>query len=212
MTVFQNYIDILAKCYTLEIENKSFLPFIQKYPEYKRYYNFGTGEFDSQKFLYQILNDGTVNLLHTCYVNKKEIKNIFAYIRSLIEMKNSYIHIIYCLPVILERINKELFFTEELASLLSEPFDLKDIGNEEYINVQSDIIDFLALTYPNNIKIILKKYKFDMLKKSEVYNGSKEPDYSEKLQYLQNRNYLKYLKQKSIFLTETFIFNIDYNL
>ena len=26
MNMFQNYIDILAKCYTLEIENKSFLP------------------------------------------------------------------------------------------------------------------------------------------------------------------------------------------
>lgn len=212
MNVFQNYIDILAKCYTQEIENKSFLPFIEKYPQYKRYYNYGTGEFDSQNFLYQVLNDGTVNLLDTCYINKKEIKNVFAYIWCLIEMKNSYIHVNFCLPIVLQRINKELILTDELAKIISEPHDLKDIGNEEYINAQSNIIDFLALTYIEDLKVILKKYKFDMLKISETYNGSKEPDYSEKLQYLQLKHYLKYLKQKSIFLNEVFICDIDYNL
>jgi hypothetical protein len=212
MGVFEDYINILGKCYTIEIENSSFLPFIQKYPQYNRYYNYGTGEFDSENFLFQILNDDTVNLLNTCYVNKKEVKNIFAYMMTLISMQNSYLHVAYCLPVVLQKINKDDFFTEELARILSEPVNSNDIGNELYINAQSNIIDFLAFTNPEELKLILKKYKFDMMNNSSSYLGSNTPDYSTTLRYLQIRYYLKYLKSKSIFLTETFPCNIDYNI
>lgn len=212
MAIFEDYIQILSKCYTIEIENASFLPFVTKYPQYKTCYNFGTGEFDNERFLQKILNDGTVNLLDTCYVNKKEVKKIFAYMMTLVSMQNSYLHVAYCLPIIIQNIDMNIFFADELATILSEPVNSNDIGNEFYINAQSNIIDFLSFTYPDQIKNMLKKYKFDMIKSSDSYFGEKTPDYSVDLKYLQIRYYLKYLKYKSIFLTETFPCNIDYNI
>ena len=212
MTLFEDYIQILSKCYTIEIENSSFLPFVIKYPQYKSCYNFGTGEFDNETFLRQILNDDTVNLLDTCYVNKKEVKKIFAYMMTLVSMQNSYLHVAYCLPIVLQYIDINNFLTEELGTILSEPVNSNDIGNELYINAQSNIIDFLAFTYPDELKNIFKKYKFDMFNGSDLYLGEKTPDYSVDLKYLQIRYYLKYLKYKSIFLTETFPCKIDYNI
>lgn len=212
MSLFEDYLKILSTCYSIEIENNSFLPFIEKYSQFKRYYNFESGEFNHEKFLYQILNDGTTNLNDTCYVSKKERKNIFSYIWTLIEMKNSYIHVAYYLSIILERFRGSRFFVNELGTLLSEPHDIKDIGNEEYLNVQSNIIDFLAFMYPEELKNLLKKYKFDMFDSSESYEGSNTPDYFVDLQYLQLKHYLKYLKNKSQFLTKFFPCTIHYGL
>jgi hypothetical protein len=211
MSIFEDYLKILSKCYSLEIELKSFLPFIQKYPQFKRYYKESSGEFDNQNFLYEILNNGTTILTDPCYVDKKERKNIFAYIWTLIEMESSYIHIAYCLPIVLQRIRKDKLFTSELSSVLSEPHDIKNIIHEYYVNIQGNIIDFLAFTYPDEIKVLLKKYKFDMITDSSIGYGSNEPDYSYDRQYLQIKNYLQFLKSKSEFLIENFPCNINYS-
>lgn len=212
MSIFEDYLRILVKCYSIEIENNSFLLFIQKYSIFKRYYNFDSGEFNHEQFLYQILNDGTVNLNDLCYIDKKGRKNAFAYVWSLIEMKNSYVHIAYYLNIVLQRFKKDNFFVEELGFLLSEPHNLKDIGNEEYLNVQGIIIDILAFTYPEELKNVLKKYKFDMITSCCSYQGSNEPDYTLDRKYLQFKQYLKYLKHKSVFLKEAFPCVIDYGL
>jgi hypothetical protein len=143
------------------------------------------------------------------FIKKKEVKNIFAYFWTLIEMENSYLHIAYCLPVILQRVNKDMLFTNELSSILSQPHNIKDIGNEIYINIQSNIIDFLGFTYPNETKNILKKYKFDMINSSESYQSVLECEDTKDIKF---RSYLKYLKYKSTFLTETFPCNINYNI
>jgi hypothetical protein len=212
MNIFIDYLNILSKCHSLEIENKSFLPFIQTYPEYSRYYNYGTGEFDSENFLYEILQTGIVNLLDKSVIQKKERTNILNYIWTLVEMENSYLHVAYCLPIILEHINHKDFIDEYLGFLLSEPHNIEDIGNERYVNSQSNVIDYLASVYPESMEKILKKYKFDMFYDTINYTGSNTPDYSESLQYLRIKHYLKFLKNRSIFLKEMFPCTINYNI
>jgi hypothetical protein len=212
MSIFIDYLNILSKCHSLEIENKSFLSFVQKYPQHSRYYNYGTGEFDNENFLYEILQTGIVNLMDKSVIQKKERTNILNYIWTLVEMENSYLHVTYCLPIVLEFIIREKFIDETLGFVLSEPHNIEDIGNDRYVNAQANIIDYLASDYFEPMKNILKKYKFDMFYDTINYTGSNNPDYSESLHYLRIKQYLKFLKNRSVFLKGVFPCNINYNI
>lgn len=196
-SIFNEYIKVLRKCESIELENSLFFEFIKNYPEYNHYYSYGTGEFDSKAFLENLIETGALNPNGNDIgkFNEKEYTNTHYYLESLITMNNAYYHIVFCLPLFLKNIKKETFFTTQLKRILVEPYNVSEEKYERSVGTQALLIEAIGSMYPGELKNILKDCKFDMVvESSELVNYNKD-DKNTSIQ-----NYYKFLKYICKFL------------
>jgi hypothetical protein len=177
---------------------------VKKYPEYNHFYNFTLQEFDHKSFLESLIDNRTIDANGFTEFKGKKYNVTHLYLESLIAMNNSYYHIVFCLPLFLISIKKEDFFNEYLKYILVEPYIDSVQFNERYIVTQAMLIDAIGLIYPNELKNVIKEYKFDMVIPTSELVDYGTVDYSETKSNRneQLKNYHSFLKYMSKFLIE----------
>ena len=196
--IFASYLNFLRKCDSIEVENELFLEFVKKYRDYNHFYNFTLQEFDHKSFLEYLIENGTLNPNGFTEFKGKMYNNTHLYLESLIATKNAYYHVVFHLPLFLRKVKKEEFFTNYLKYILVEPYIDSKENNERYIATQAMLIDTIGIVYSDELKNLLKEYKFDMVIPTSELIDYGTVDYSEakadrnnKLKYY--HSFLKYM-------------------
>jgi hypothetical protein len=199
-TIFNEYLNILRKCHSVELENTLFFEFVKKYPEYNHFYNFTMQEFDHKSFLESLIDNGTIDVNGFTEFKGKKYNITHLYLESLIAMRNSYYHIVFDLPLFLRKIKKEDFFTNYLKYILVEPYIDSKENNERYIATQALLIDAIGMLYPDELNSILEEYKFSMVTPTSELIDYGTVDYSKTNRNDQLKNYHSFLKYMAKFL------------
>jgi hypothetical protein len=201
-TIFNEYLNILRKCHSIELENELFFEFVKKNPEYNHFYNFTLQEFDHKSFLEYLIENDILNPNGITEFKGKMCKNTHLYLESLIAMKNAYYHIVFDLPLFLRNSKKEEFFDDNLKYILAEPYIDSVQFNERYITIQALLIDAIGIVYPDELKNLLEDYKFNMVLSSSELIDYGTVDYNETNRNNQLKNYHSFMKYMSKFLIE----------